>query len=173
MTEIWRPIGGFEDVYEVSSLGRVRRIKPHSVARWGRAWPRLLKPGKSTDGYPQVNLEGQCRKVHRLVAEAFIGPRPDGMEVNHKNFDKTDARVENLEYVTKPENIRHAFGFPERIEAQPRGSEHGMHKLTEDEARDVKRRLAAGERQVDIAALYQVSQASVSSIKLGRTWRQV
>lgn len=89
--EIWKDIVGFEG-YQVSSLGRVRSFK---------GTIRVLSPNKSSR-YCQVTLfregERHYRKIHRLVAEAFI-PNPNNLPfVNHKNEDKTDNRVENLEW---------------------------------------------------------------------------
>lgn len=86
-----------DDHYEVSNLGRV--YSHHSK--------RLIKPWPDTQGYLQVYL-GRRRPiaVHRLVMEAFVGK--DDRHVNHKNSIKTDNRIENLEYVTHTENLRHA-----------------------------------------------------------------
>lgn len=110
----WRPIPGYKD-YEVSSSGRVRSIDrivrsirnntPTDVFYKGR----ILKLNDSR-GYFTVCVDGARRShgVHRLVAFAFIGPCPDGMQVDHINGDRRDNRPENLEYVSPFENIRRA-----------------------------------------------------------------
>lgn len=100
--EIWKDIPGFEE-YQVSSLGRVRSLK---------GTIRVLSQSKSSR-YCQVTLfregERHYRKIHRLVAEAFI-PNPDNLPcVNHKNEDKTDNRVENLEWCDAKYNNNYGY----------------------------------------------------------------
>lgn len=100
-TEIWCPVVGYEGHYEVSDLGRVRSVK-HGT--------RMLRPSTAGRGYLAVHLSlsGRVRTcyVHHLVAEAFIGPRPDGLEICHGNGDIRDARAENLRYDTHHANMR-------------------------------------------------------------------
>lgn len=111
ITEEWRavPIAGFETLYLVSNLGRVKRI----ATKTGKPCDRVLRPKLNTAGYPFTGMSANGlrvqRSVHQLVAAAFIGPCPKGKEVNHKNRIKHDNRVENLEYVTRKQNIRHYF----------------------------------------------------------------
>lgn len=95
--EIWKSIEGYEGLYEVSNLGNVR-----SLNYCGRNEIKTLKQGKTKDGYPQVNLskEGKQKtfRVNRLVAQAFL-PNPNNLpQVNHKDEDKTNNTVENIEY---------------------------------------------------------------------------
>lgn len=109
--EEWRPIPGWP--YEASSSGRIRRSTGGCSTRVGRVLKVSARhrPG----GYPQVRLSRGSRDqsrtfcVHQLVALAFYGPLPDGWHTNHKDGDKENNRVENLEYVTPAENIRHAI----------------------------------------------------------------
>jgi hypothetical protein len=106
MPEEWREVlGGF---YEVSRDGLVRRSAGGKGARKGK----LLKQFIASMGYRVVNVctygKDKVAYVHALVAEAFIGPRPEGMQINHINGIKIDCSPENLEYVTQDDNAKHA-----------------------------------------------------------------
>lgn len=105
--EQWKEFA--DGFYEVSNLGRIRRAKPGRNARVGR----ILKTCPNSVGYPQVDItysgNRKTRAVHRIVAEAFLGPCPVGMQVNHIDGDKTNNNVSNLEYVTGIENAHHAM----------------------------------------------------------------
>ncbi|WP_341266958.1 NUMOD4 motif-containing HNH endonuclease [Gordonia malaquae] len=107
--EEWRPIVGLEGTHEVSSLGRVRSLDHTVVSKAGRVIRRRSRIYKLTPnifGYPQANLAMKKYLVHHLVAEAFIGPRPDGMSVCHQDDVKDNNRASNLHYGTTSENIR-------------------------------------------------------------------
>lgn len=118
-TEVWRPVPGFEDHYEVSACGQVKRIAPASTpdgrGHGGTRLGRVLKPAQTSSGYLTVSLFVRGKStptlVHRLVTAAFLGPRPDGHEVNHRDGDKRNNVVANLEYVTRAQNVRHAFAM--------------------------------------------------------------
>lgn len=102
-TELWRAVVGYEGFYEVSDQGRVRSV-PRRKTRG-----RILKQILSTTGYPQVTLSKESvarpKKVHLLVMAAFVGPRPEGLEIRHLSGIKTDNRVINLQYGTHSENM--------------------------------------------------------------------
>ena len=111
MNEEWRPIEGYEGLYEVSNLGRVRSVDRYVKSKGESYWLRkgkMLSPAKDKNGYLKVNLscngKNNIIRVHRLVAEAFI-PAIEGLsEVNHKDEDKTNNRVENLEWCDRKYN---------------------------------------------------------------------
>ena len=113
MEEIWKDIPGYEGVYQVSNLGQVKSLQMwSSVQRRYCQREKIMKQYQSTTGYFQINLKTEgTRKlglVHRLVAQAFI-PNPDNKpQVNHKDGNKRNNSVSNLEWVTNAENMDHA-----------------------------------------------------------------
>lgn len=98
--EEWRAVPGYEGYYEVSDWGRVRNARTYYIR----------KAHHDSKGYLRLNLckdgVGKKHRVHRLVCSAFIGAIPKNMEVNHKDFDRANNHISNLEYVTHQENIR-------------------------------------------------------------------
>lgn len=109
--------------YEVSDHGRIRRLEPAKGATVGK----ILRPGRDGAGYLIINAAEGCgtyrtARVHVLVADCFLGARPLGLVVNHKNGDKADARAVNLEYITKSQDIYHAvavLGVPRPSKLTP------------------------------------------------------
>jgi hypothetical protein len=107
---VWAWVPGYEHRYEVSNHGHVRSWLP-----WrGTPVPRALSTPLDSYGYPGVRLtaagsEQRTVRVHVLVALAFIGPRPDGMEARHLDGDKTNVAVANLRYGTSSENRQDAL----------------------------------------------------------------
>ena len=187
MAEEWRPVVGWETHYAVSSLGRIKRTAPARGVTVGR----ILRPHPNKiDGYPCLSLwrggRGKNVRVYRLVARAFLGPRPPGTEINHINGRKVDSRLVNLEYITHAENVQHGYDIglhrPMRGDASvahrfphlmPRGSKHGMSRLTEDDIPAIRRRAAGGETQQSIAGSLHVDRATVGRVLRGKTWLHV
>lgn len=106
MVEVWKPVVGHEGLYEISNTGKVRSL---NYRRTGKV--RELKPVTDGGGYLLVRLfrdgESKLHLLHKLVMEAFVGPRPEGCEINHIDECKTNNRVNNLEYCTHTDNINH------------------------------------------------------------------
>ena len=109
--EIWRPIEGYEGLYEVSNTGQVRSLNRYVKGK-GKSYRlqkgKMLSPIKNKDGYLQVNLccngKNKMFLVHRLSAQAFL-PNPDNLpEINHKDEDKTNNIVDNLEWCDRSYN---------------------------------------------------------------------
>ena len=110
--EIWKDIKGYEGIYQVSNLGNVKSLlRQVKIGNNKRVIAeKLLTPIKTTNGYYCVNFTHNNRKqylVHRLVAEAFYGTNID-LVVNHKDFNKQNNRLDNLEFCTQKENIYHS-----------------------------------------------------------------
>ena len=166
MTENWKQISGRPD-YEVSDLGRVCSLK------WGKH--RILKQSDNSAGYPHVNLfangKRKTRMVHLLVAEAFLGPCPEGHEVNHKDGVKRHNDVMNLEWVTSAENSAHA----ERLGLvnHAHGERQGRSKLTAAQVIEMRRLHAEGASQRELAKRFVVSRPNVGHIVNFKTWRHV
>lgn len=111
--EVWKEVEGFEGAYQVSNLGRVKSVNRLN-ARGFNIKGKMLNPLGPENGYKSVMLysgsreSGKHHYVHRLVAEAFIEPYK-GETVNHIDGNKTNNRVENLEWATRSENTKHAY----------------------------------------------------------------
>lgn len=136
-SETWLPVVGFETCYEVSDLGRVRSLDRYVPAGQGRtriARGRVMSPYVG-DHYAKVQLKvggvGTTKYVHALVAQSFLGPRPDGFEVCHCNGDRSDNRATNLRYDTHSANQLDQVAHGIHAEARRTHCNHG-HELTSD-----------------------------------------
>jgi HNH endonuclease/NUMOD4 motif len=160
MKEQWKEI--FDGYYEVSSLGRIRRIKGGPGARVGH----FLKPGVGKKGYLGVGL---CvlgvvyqRYLHKLVIEAFKGPCPPRKEVNHKDGIKKHCELSNLEYLTKSKNHIHASKLGLRNS-----------KLTVDKVKEIRRFRKEGMRVVDMVKRFEVTAGTLQNIFTRKTWGHI
>lgn len=175
LVEQWRTIPGSDGYYSVSSLGRVRS-EPILTSRTGRQRGRILVANRDNKGYPQFQMCLPTRhttmKVHRAVALAFLGPRPDGYQINHKNGIKTDNRVANLEYVTCHENIRHCWEHGLHDATHCEGENNCRAKLTRDDVL-VIRQLYPSLSARRLAALYGVSVTNICFIVQRKTWKHI
>lgn len=163
--EIWKNINNFPD-YKVSNLGRVKRITSGS-----RTYPeRILNPWVQSWGYLQVTLNGHHKRVHLLVLEAFKGKKPDGHEGNHKDGDKKNNNIDNLEWVTPSENMKHSYDIG--LHPKKTGEKHPMSKLTKEDVINI-RKVLINKKWGDVSRLaheYDVNKSTISSISRGKTW---
>lgn len=133
MSERWLPVPGYEGMYSVSDQGRVRSLDRTVNGRSLRG--QLRKPTCDPRGRRVVSLsrDGKSRYffVHRIVLEAFVGPRPPGMECCHFNDDRSDNRLENLRWDTSSSNRLDAVRNGKHHEARKTRCDKG-HEFTED-----------------------------------------
>ncbi len=181
-SEEWRSVVGWESAYEVSSLGRVRRTRIYN----GRGG--VLRQHSNGKGYLGMSLYDVPRKrhqyAHRLVAAAFLGEGKPGEEVNHKDGDKANNRVGNLEWVTHKRNSEHAAAAglmasgprhvsrvkPERL---ARGEKNAASRLSEAQAAEILRRVRQGGTAAPIAAEFGVCRQTVDHIRNRLTWKHL
>lgn len=162
----FKPVLGFEDTHVVSNYGDVVRKERVLVDALGRirTFPaRTLKPTRKTDGYSHVTItaaDGSMHTIHihRMILEAFVGPRPEGMEVLHADSDKLNNQLANLRWDTHIENCK------DRSRRATSGS-----VLTYEKAQEI-RSLRGVLKQVDLAKRFGVSQPLVSKILRGELW---
>jgi hypothetical protein len=177
MNETWKPVVGFEGFYEVSSMGRVKSIARRVRGRNGHLIghsSKLLSPGEQQSGHLCVNLsmhgKPHMRRVHTLVALAFIGPCPEGLEVNHIDGDPKNNVVSNLEYVTHKENMLHAANV---LNSFPRGEGHHNSKMTVATVREARAMRAKGMKFQDIADRLGVTRRTAARACNGELWAHV
>lgn len=150
-------------VWRIATRGRSGRQRPCKPARADRL---------DSTGYRRVRLGRRGSAVaHRIVWIALRGPIPAGLEINHKNLDKGDNRIDNLEIVTHAGNVQHAFAsgaVPPVL-----GEANGQSKLTRDVVLEIRRRVSAGDPKRAVARDVGVTPAAIRKIVRGATWRGV
>lgn len=167
--EIWKPVVGYEGYYEVSNFGRVRSLDrvvnlSNNVFRPTKG--TIIHPALKPNGYLHLSLKRDGTKkmfyVHRLVALHFIDNPCDKPEVNHIDFDKTNNRVDNLEWTSRSENNRHSILHNK-----------ARQRLSKEDVLDIRRRKAVGESCKDVFASYenQVSFSAFAKAYRGYTWK--
>lgn len=104
MREIWKDVKGLEGKYQVSNFGRVKSLHYNQ-----KNYSKVLKPQTNRCGYQTVNIGKKVRTIHRLVAIAFIPNPKELCQVNHKDGNKTNNHVQNLEWCSVSENNLHAY----------------------------------------------------------------
>lgn len=164
--EEWRAIPGYEGLYEVSNIGRIRSLN------YNRSGDTKIMSHKGGHRYSGVKLsrEGKIYRclVHVQVAAAFIGPKPVGLVVNHKNGNGYDNRVENLEYVTPSENSLH--GYRIGTHKPTHGEINGMSKLTAQDVREIRALLLQGLKPKHVAVRFNIDRQTACDIGSRRRW---
>lgn len=172
--EIWKPVVGYEGKYEVSNLGKIRSLyrEQEFSARWGIAKMRfpakdmILSNTKLGYMYVALSKDGSSVKhlVHRIVMSAFVGNSE--LQVNHKDGNKGNNTLENLEYCTSSQNHRHSID----VLGNKRG-ENNYASLLKNEDIFVIRKDTRKLRE--IAADYGVTLQAIHNVKARKTWSHI
>lgn len=186
MKEIWKDICGFEGKYQVSNVGRIRglgfkyKVKfPNKLAH-RISLPKLYVPvlvghKDKSKRYFAVSLEKNNKykqyRIHALVLEMFIGPRPKGMHGAHLNGNRLDNRLSNLKWCTAKENMSHKILHG----TQPMGENTHNHKLTPRMVIEIREkfrpRIESNSRL--LAEKFKCSQAAIADVIAGRCWSHI
>lgn len=161
---MWKDVPGWEDYIQVNEEGHIyskRSNKERSLqGNKGYKWIRIWKDGK----FHEV-------LVHRAVASAFLGSG-DGLVVNHKDGNKSNNHVDNLEWVTQSENMKHAY----KTGLKGVGESHGNSVLTEEIVLEARRLFVKGSRTNGVSALarkFNVNGATLDAAINYKTWRHI
>ena len=161
--EEWKDIKGYEGCYQISNYGRIKSMQRKVASRGGclKSLPeKIITPLYTSNGYLNVVAsKSQKRKtliIHHLVAEYFIGDRPDGLVIDHIDGNKTNNHVSNLRYITTKENLRKRKDI----------------KLDQEKVKEITS-LLGQMSQSKIAEKFGITQSMISKIKLGRLWKDV
>lgn len=167
--EKWKDVPGWFG-YQVSNMGNVRSRWATGGAHRGltNAWHTIGK-NPNRYGYRKVMLcngKRQLKKnVHVLVMLAFVGPVPKGHEVNHKDGMKANCRLQNLEYATPSQNMRHAVRIGLRNFRLPSGADSSRAKFTNEQVAEIRRMYAELKTPVcEIARKFGVAHSTISRI---------
>lgn len=160
IVEQWKPVVGYEGLYEVSDQGRVKSLRSG----------KIMKLSVANTGYMQLQLSAKPRRnvchVHRLVLEAFVGPAPIGMEGCHANGIRTDNRLSNLRWDTRKGNMSDASAQGRTN----RGEKNHWCKLTE---KDVLQIRLSKESSSQLAFRYNMSARAIRDIRARKRWAHV
>lgn len=178
--EEWTNINGYEN-YKISNTGRVINIVRN----------KELKPCIGGAGYAVITLSKHNKtktyNIHRLVAEHFLdepteeqikwafGTKRGKVHVNHKDGNKTNNHVDNLEWCTTQENTKHAYnmGLSTPVPPENKGSTNGQSKLTEDKVLEIRKLFKDGTRQHELAKMYNIDSSLISRIVNRKRWKHI
>ena len=176
--ECWKWIKGYEGLYQISNFSRVKSffLRKGSTSIKCSQGVMILRPHLTKNGYLMVSLsknrEGKDFLIHRLVAQTFIPNPKNKATVNHKNSDKFNNCVENLEWQTQSENNEHAV----KTGLTPSGENCKYSKLTEEQVKYILEHYKPRDPQYSGAALarkFNVSPGTITNIIHGKTYKNI
>ena len=175
MKEIWKDIKNYEGRYQISNFGNVRSVTRTVLKRgkYATIKGRVLSLNYKSNGYVYIELSKNSKKktfrVHRLVAEAFLENKDSKKQVNHKDLNKNNNIVDNLEWSTQSENMNHAY----KNGACRNEEKHHKARLKKQDIIKIRILLNQGLKQRDIAEKFNVSQYTIWAIHNKKTWKYV
>jgi len=172
--EIWRDIPGYESLYQVSDLGRIKSLKRKD--KLGRIKKETIrKLVKDSRGYLRVGLYKNNKKkleiVHRLVGLVFIKNFKSKPCINHHDGDKINNRVYNLEWHTHSENTKHAYENGLMDAKRISGEQNLKAKLNKLQVQEIRR--TYNNNRYELAKKYSVDESTIRNIITRRTWRHI
>lgn len=174
VSEVWLPVAGrfFGWPYEVSNLGRIKSLNTNVNGKYGQ----IRSTNINKYGYEAIgmsfNMQQVSTVVHKLVAEAFLGDRPHKADVNHMDGNKANNRLDNLEYVTRKENCRHAFAIGLAVACK--GSKNPNSILNELDIIGIRKLLRSkAMKHHEIAFMFGVGRSTIGEVARRRIWRHV
>ena len=171
MEEIWKTVTTNND-YIVSNFGHIQRTKwVNGAKRAGRSLGYNLDNGYREVCFFDDKHKRKTKLIHQVVCDAFLGPCPDGLEINHKDGNKRNNHLDNLEYVTPSQNIRHALDTGLMVPA--RGTQISTSVLSNRQVRRIRERFKKGASMSDISRRLKIGLTTVSDIVNRRTWTHI
>ncbi len=184
--KFWFDVFGFEGIYEITRSGMIRSVRRYITYKDGRSgyWTdgQRLHPSLSNTGYYYVNLrkDGRLypRRVHRMLLETFVEPRPVGFECRHLDGNKTNNKLENLKWGTPKENsedmVRHGTSNKGKTFLYKRGEENPFSRFKNGEVWLIKKILSKTSLpQHRIAKMFKTNQTQISQIKRKQIWGHI
>jgi hypothetical protein len=170
MEEIWKPVLGYEGLYDVSNLGRVRSYRKKWQGEVCK-YPQFIKKPKMTIyGYIHIRLssktESKWCSLHRVVLKAFTGPCPKGMQCCHKDNNKSNNSLDNLCWGT-PSSNQSDYG------TQVMGEKHWNHKLFPLDILCIRELKRQGKSTESLEVLYKMSKSNILRISKGDVWKHI
>lgn len=149
--------------YEASTSGHIRNAKTK----------RVLKEFVGKDGYLRTQFDGKTRLVHRVIAKTFIDNTANLPEVNHINGNKSDNSINNLEWCTRNENLKHAYKHNLR---NAKGTNNARSKLSEEDIRYIRKNYIKGDKVyggIAIGKKFNVAHQTISAVVSGQNWETI